>query len=233
MRRFVRICGIVLATLGVLTLAWVIVVWRWQDPFTGLYTRWEQHKLAQQLQHEFDTQPGPRLAGKKSPAAEARAIQHAAAQFRRNAKVGQAIGRIIVPRLGLNMVLVNGTDESSLQRGPGRDLQSFMPGQSRLVYIAGHRTTFLAPFSQIQAIQPGDRITLEMPYGTFVYRAFRHLIVPADDLSVLKSPQHELLTLQACHPRFFATHRYLVDGRLVAVEPRSGRTLQPSLFAAR
>jgi sortase A len=232
MRRFARISGILLAVVGVLTLAWVVVVWRWQDPFTGLYTRWEQHKLAQQLQHEFATDPGPRFAGTESLAAEARAIELAAARFRRTATVGQAIGRIIIPRLGLNMVLVNGTDEASLQRGPGRDLRTFMPGQSRLVYIAGHRTTFLAPFSHIDEIQPGDRIRLEMPYGTFVYRAFRHVIVPADDLAVLRSPRHELLALQACHPRFFATHRYIVYGHLVSVDPRRGRPLRPSLLAA-
>jgi sortase A len=233
MRRFARISGIVLAVAGVLTLAWAVVVWRWQDPFTGLYTRWEQHKLAQQLQHEFTTLPGPRFTETESLADEARAVELAATRFRRSAEVGQAIGRIIIPRLGLNMVVVNGTDEASLRRGPGRDLRSFMPGQSRLVYIAGHRTTFLAPFSHIDEIQPGDRITLQMPYGTFVYRAFRHVIVPADDLAVLNSPRHELLALQACHPRFFATHRYLVYGRLVAVDPRRGRPLAPALFAAR
>jgi sortase A len=231
MRRFARISGIALAGIGALTLAWVIVVWQWQDPFSGLYTRWEQHKLAQQLQHEFAA-PGLNFAGNESLAAEARAIELAAARFRHTATVGQAIGRIIIPRLGLNMVLVNGTDESSLEKGPGRDLRSYMPGQNRLVYIAGHRTTFLAPFSHIDAIQPGDRIELEMPYGSFVYRAFRHVIVPADDLAVLRSPRHELLALQACHPRFFATHRYIVYGRLVGVQPRRGRPLPPALLAA-
>jgi sortase A len=232
MRRFARISGIALAVIGALTLAWVVVVWQWQDPFTGLYTRWEQHKLAQQLQHEFATQPRVHFAGKESLAAEARAIERAAARFRRTAAVGQAIGRIVIPSLGVNMVLVNGTDEASLRKGPGRDLRSFMPGQDRLVYIAGHRTTFLAPFSHIDAIQPGDRIELEMPYGSFVYRAFRHVIVPADDLAVLRSPRHELLALQACHPRFFATHRYIVYGHLVGVEPRQGRPLPPALLAA-
>jgi sortase A len=108
-----------------------------------------------------------------------------------------------------------------------------MPGQRRLVYLAGHRTTFLAPFSRIDEIQPGDRIRLEMPYGAFVYRAFRHVIVPADDLAVLRSPRHELLALQACHPRFFATHRYIVYAHLVAVDPRRGRPLRAALFAAR
>jgi sortase A len=232
MRRFTRISGIVLAALGALALVWVFVVWRWQDPVTGLYTRWQQHKLAQQLHQEFATHPGPKFVRSESLAAEARAIEQAAARFRYSASVGQAIGRIIIPRLGLNMVLVNGTDEASLERGPGRDLRSFMPGQSRLVYIAGHRTTFLAPFSQIDEIQPGDRIRLEMPYGAFVYRAFRHVIVPANDLAVLRSPRHELLALQACHPRFFATHRYIVYAHLVAVEPRQGRPLRPTLLAA-
>jgi sortase A len=232
MRRFARISGIALAAVGALTLAWVIVVWQWQDPFTGLYTRWEQHKLAQQLQHEFATQ-GPKFARKETLAAEARAIELAAARFRHTATVGQAIGRVVIPRIGLNMVLVNGTDEASLERGPGRDLRSYMPGQNRLVYIAGHRTTFLAPFAQINVIQPGDSIRLEMPYGTFLYRAFRHVIVPADDLAVLRSPAHELLALQACHPRFFATHRYIVYAHLVAVDPRQGRPLRPALLAAR
>ncbi len=106
-----------------------------------------------------------------------------------------------------------------------------MPGQDRLVYIAGHRTTFLAPFSEINTIEPGDRIWLEMPYASFVYRAVRHVIVPADDLAVLRSPRHELLALQACHPRFFATHRYIVYARLVDINPRRGKPVQPALLA--
>jgi sortase A len=231
MRRFARISGIVLTVVGVLGLVWVVVVWRWQDPFTGLYTRWEQHKLAQQLQHEFAS-PAPKFVRGESLDAEARQIEAAAARFRRTADVGHAIGRIKITRLGLNMVLVNGTDEASLERGPGRDLRSYMPGQSRLVYIAGHRTTFLAPFSNINQMRPGDLIRLEMPYGTFVYRTFRDRIVPADDLAVLRSPRHEVLILQACNPRFFATQRFLVYAHLVSVDPRSGRPLRPALLAA-
>jgi sortase A len=225
--------GGILAAIGLLALIWVFVVWRWQDPFTALYTIWEQHKLAQQLEHEMGAEPPPKPLHSVSAGAEARAIELAAARFRRTADVGQAIGRIIVPRLGLSMVVVNGTDDASLERGPGRDLRTFMPGQNRLVYIAGHRTTFLAPFSHIDAIRTGDPIKLEMPYGTFSYRAVRHVIVPADDLGVLKSPRHELLALQACNPRFFATQRYIVYARLKAVEARNGRLLRPTLFAAR
>lgn len=232
LRRFARLLGGVLAALGLLALVWVVVVWRWQDPFTALYTTWEQHELAGQLRHEFALEPGLRFAHGEPLSTEARLIERAAARLRRTAGVGQPIGRIVVHRLGLNMVLVNGTDDASLERGPGRDLVSYMPGQNRLVYIAGHRTTFLAPFAHIDAIRPGDLIRLEMPYGTFVYRAFRHVIVPADDLAVLKSPPHELLALQACNPRFFATQRYIVYSHLVAVRPRDGRPLPPALLAA-
>jgi sortase A len=91
---------------------------------------------------------------------------------------------------------------------------------------------YLAPFSHIDAIRPGDPVTLEMPYATFLYRAVRHVIVPADDLAVLRSPHHELLALQACNPRFFATQRYIVYARLVRVDPRSGPSLSVEALAA-
>ena len=91
------------------------------------------------------------------------------------------------------------------------------------MYIAGHRTTFLAPFSHIERLKKGDSVRLEMPYATFVYRISGHRIVRADDLSVLRSPRHELLELQACHPRFFATHRYIAYAVPVRVVPRGGR----------
>jgi len=201
-----RIGGATLIAAGVLTLAWALVVWQWQDPFTALYTHWEQRGLARELDREL-TQFQPPRSGHRTLAAEELTIALEAARFRRETHRGQAIGRISISRIGLNMVLVDGTDHDSLTKGPGRDLRTYMPGQNRLVYIAGHRTTYLAPFSHIDAIRPGDAVRLQMPYATFVYRAYGHRIVPADDVSVLRSPPHELLELQACHPRFFATHR--------------------------
>jgi sortase A len=223
MTRAFRIGGLLLIVAGVLTLAWAIVVWRWQDPFTAVYTHWEQHKLAQSLDRQFDHFQPTRPAA-PDPAAEQHEIAVDAAHYRRSAGVGSAIGRIVIGRIGLSMVLVNGTDHDSLTHGPGRDGRTYMPGQNRLVYIAGHRTTYLAPFSHIDSIRAGDAIRIEMPYATFNYRATRHIIVRADDLAVLRSPDHELLALQACHPRFFASHRYIVYARLVSVTPRGGTT---------
>jgi sortase A len=218
MHRFARALGGLLIAAGVLTLAWALAVWRWQDPFTALYTHWQQGKLAHQLEAEQQAFTPAHATG--NLAAERRLIALDAKTFKRKAKTGQAIGRIVIGRIGLNMVLVNGTDHETLKKGPGLDPRSFMPGANRLVYIAGHRTTYLAPFSHINDIRVGDYIRLEMPYATFIYRTFKHKIVVDNDMSVLRSPRYEQLELQACHPRFFATHRYIVYAHLVAVHPR-------------
>jgi sortase A len=235
MRRRLRLLGTVLAVAGLLLLVWAAVVWQWQDPFTALYTTWKQHQLAEQYAKRASAFRAPAPAA-GTPAAERRDIAAEASDYRRTTHRGQAIGRIIVPRMGVNMVLVDGTDHDSLTKGPGRDLATYMPGQNRLIYVAGHRTTYLAPFSHIDSMRKGDQITIKVPYGTFVYRVTGQRIVPADDLSVLISPPHELLILQACHPRFFATHRFLVYAQLIHVDPRAGMpydlsaagTIQPS-----
>jgi sortase A len=231
-RRLVRILGTAMAVGGVALLVWVAIVWRWQDPFTALYTHWKQHQLAQSYEHRFAAyRPATLSRGTVSLAATRRTIAREARAYRLHSDQGQAIGRIRVPRLHLNMVLVNGTDHGSLMKGPGRDLRTFMPGEGQLIYIAGHRTTYLAPFAHIDVLRTGDFVTLEVPYATFRYRIFRHVIVPGDDLAVLKSHDREVVALQACHPRFFASHRYIAYGRLVRVEPRGGEAFTPPTSA--
>jgi sortase A len=221
MRRRVHLLGTLLAVAGVLTLGWALLVWQWQDPFTALYTTWKQHQLASQYDkraRSFTTTiSGPTVK------AERASIAREAKLYRLSSKRGQVIGRLRVPRMGINMLLVNGTDHDTLKKGPGRDGRTFMPGENRLVYIAGHRTTYLAPFSHIDRLRRGDRVTIEVPYGTFIYAVTRHRIVKSTDLSVLRSPRHELVELQACHPRFFATHRYIAYARLLRVEPRGAK----------
>lgn len=219
MRRYSRSLGTLLVIAGATTLVWAFVVWAWQDPVTNIYTRWEQHRLAQNYDKRFDGYR-PIVQPDTSLAAERRALRVKAKRYRVYARRGEAIGRITVPRMGINMVLVNGTDHEALTKGPGRDLRTAMPGEGRLVYIAGHRTTYLAPFSHIDSLHEGDRVTLRMPYATFVYAVTGHRIVTAGNLSVLRSHGHELLALQACHPRFFATHRYIAYARLVSVQMR-------------
>jgi sortase A len=231
--RWLRRLGLTMMICGVLVVAWAIVVWRWQDPFTALYTMYRQHELGQAYDkraHAFQLALPATPAAKPvhesnrpkkrvSLAADELAVSQAAREYRLESHEGDALGRMIVPRLGLNMIFVDGTNTESLMNGPGRDLQTYMPGENRLVYIAGHRTTFLAPFSAIDTMKPGDTITLELPYATFIYRVTGHVIVAATDLAVLRSPKHELLALQACNPRFFATQRYIVYARPTRVIP--------------
>jgi len=221
MRRGVRLFGTLLTIAGVLTLLWALVVWQWQDPFTALYTTWKQHQLASQYDKRTSSFK-PAISG-DTQAAEKASIAREAKSYRLSSTRGEVIGRLRVPRMGVNMLLVNGTDHETLKKGPGRDLRTFMPGENRLVYIAGHRTTYLAPFSHIDRLRSGDRVTIEVPYATFIYSVTGHRIVRATDLSVLRSPQHELVELQACHPRFFASHRYIAYAKLLRVEPRGAK----------
>jgi sortase A len=232
MRRLSRIAGTVLAVAGLGMLAWVLVVWRWQDPFTALYTHWKQHQLSQAYERRFSAyEPAQLRQNEVSVSARTKVIAREARLYRIHSGRGQAIGRIRVPRLDLNMVLVNGTDHNSLTKGPGRDRRTYMPGEGQLVYIAGHRTTYLAPFAHIERLRSGDAVTLDVPYATFRYRVFKHRIVGAHEMSVLRSHGVEVVELQACHPRFFASQRYIAYARLVRVEPRGGAAFEPPATA--
>lgn len=205
MRRLVRSLGAVLIVLGAGTLAWAGTTWLWKDPFTTAYTALEQRELARAYQRRAEDFPPPALAS----AGGEPAVAETARRYRKSLRPGDPVGRLHVPRLGLDMVVVEGTGTAPLRRGPGRHRDTYLPGEGELVYIAGHRTTYSAPFSQIDRLREGDAVVLELPYGTFEYRITGHRIVKATDVGVLRSKGREVIALQACHPRFFASHRYI------------------------
>ena len=218
MRRIARILGTLMIVAGVGALAWAFTVWKWEDPLTATLNYFEQRELSE----SFD-----RRLAERSPAAAAAEVSttlpRRAIQWRKSSKRGDAVARLRIPRLGLTEVIVNGTDRDSLKRGPGRYLGSAMPGEGELVYVAGHRTTYGAPFSKIDKLRKGDRVIVELPYGTFEYAITGHRIVAATETSVLKSKGREVLALQACHPRFFATQRYIAYAKPVSVSPPASR----------
>jgi sortase A len=223
MRRAARLVGTLMVVGGLLTFGWAVLVWQWQDPFTWLYTHREQSRLSSELAGKLETFR-PVEPKTRSLAAVRRDVAAEAARYRRSLRRGDAVGRITIGRIGLRIVLVEGTDHDSLERGPGLYEQAALPGQGRLIYVAGHRTTYLAPFSHIDRLRGGDVVTIELPYATFEYVVTKHRIVDADDLGVLRSHGREVLILQACHPRFFASHRYLVYAKPVAIVLRGGST---------
>jgi sortase A len=219
-----RVGGTVLAAAGLLAAAWAFTVWRWQDPFTALYTTRQQKTLETSYERKESVyRPRVRVRAATPLWQRRRSVRRAAAQYRMQLQRGEALGRLRVPRLQLNAIVVEGTDHGSLAKGPGHYTPSFVPGQGELIYIAGHRTTYGAPFAHIERMRVGDAVTIDVPYGTFVYRVFRTVIVPAGDVRRLESPGYEEVALQACHPRFFATERYLVYARPVSVKPRGGK----------
>jgi len=214
--------GTLLLVIGVGVLAWAATVYFWKDPFTTAYTAYEQRQLASNLDEQFDSwRPNREPVSQSGEPTKRDDVSREAKRYRLASKDGNAIARIRIPRLDLNLVVVNGTSVSDLRRGPGRHLDTYMPGEHELVYIAGHRTTYGAPFGDINELQPGDTITLELPYATIVYRVTRHRIVDDNDVSVLESPHDEQLVLQACHPRFFASQRYLVYATPASVKQRT------------
>ena len=163
MRPFTRILGLLLIVAGVLTLAWVIVVWQWQDPFTAVYTHVQQTRLTHRYERRVRAYRARPTHGNLS--AVARQIAEEARAYQRSLHTGDPVGRLKIGRIGLKMVVVQGTDHETLKKGPGHYEQSAVPGEGHLIYVAGHRTTYLAPFAHINDIKIGDYVTFSMPYA--------------------------------------------------------------------
>ena len=226
-----RRLGTVLIVGGLLVLAYAAAVLFWRDPVTDLYNRYQQNKLESALEHEFeawDVGPPPAVADAGDDdvdAAPRPGVMTArdARRFLRGLEQGQAFGRIHIPRIGVESIIVHGTRwGADLSRGPGHYERTTVPGLGKTVGIAGHRTTFGAPFRKIDKIKAGDEITLEMPYATFRYRVFQHEIVDEKDWSVIRNRGFDTLMLSACHPLYGSSERWIVYAKLVAVQPREG-----------
>jgi sortase A len=190
--RLLIIGGAVLFGIGVLALAGLSVyVW-----YTNNYARNQQKKLAA----EWKEKPLPvtRIA---------------------NATVapGAPVAQIIVPRMNLVAIVVElaGMDDrANLNRGPGHVPGTAYPGMPGNVFIAGHRTTYGAPFGPLDQMRNGDKIILVTAEGKHIYTVYEQRIVDPHDLSVLNQEGEPRVTLMACHPKFTARQRLLVIGRL-------------------
>ena len=114
-------------------------------------------------------------------------------------------------------MVVRGTAPDDLREGPGLLDGTPLPGQGGTTAVAGHRTTYGAPFRRLDALRRGDAMTMRLPYGTFHYAVEGRRIVAPSDLSVLRRVGHDRLVLSACHPLFSAARRIVVVARLVRV----------------
>jgi sortase A len=231
-----RLLGGILAGIGILVVAYAATVVLWRDPATDLYARWKQHELSETLDEAFAEQPSiippapvssepvPRaISDEERVEQEKLAVARAANNLHAKLKLGKALGRMTIPRLGLKTVFVHGTRWGpDLSQGPGHYPQTSLPGVGRTMAIAGHRTTFGAPFRHIDSLRRGDSITVALPYATFKYRVFAHKIVDSDDWSIIRDRGFDTLVLSACHPLYSAKQRWIVFARLVRVDPAGG-----------
>jgi sortase A len=204
-----RALGTVLVVVGLLVLADAAVTLAWQEPLTALRAGRAQSHLAGQL-HALEL-AAPRRAGDRAQVAAA------ASALARSRRDGQAVAELRIPRIGLHAVVVRGTTAADLRDGPGLLAGTPLPGQHGTTAIAGHRTTYGAPFRHLDALRRGDAITLRLPYGSFRYRVRERRIVAPSDLSVLRRAGRDRLVLSACHPLFSAARRIVVLAELTGV----------------
>jgi sortase A len=135
--------------------------------------------------------------------------------------VGGAIDELTIPAIGLDTFVVNGVSEQDLMLGPGHYPGTALPGQFGNVAIAGHRTTYGAPFYALDALRMGERILVTSRIGRrYLYRVSRApFVVPPSDTAVLAPTSTAELTLTTCTPRYWATSRLVVVARLVNPPP--------------
>jgi sortase A len=220
-RRPLRALSTVLIIAGVLMLTDAALTVAWEEPFSSLYAKIVQDRLGDDL-HKLERRRPSAIerAALEALQGQQRRMAFLARRLRVTARPGAAVGRIRIPKIGANFVVVNSTDTVSLRKGPGIYDEVPFPGAPGTTAIAGHRTTYLAPFRHIDKLAPGDEISIEMPYGRFTYEVQKRRIVAPTEVSVIKRVGYDRLVLSACHPLYSAAQRIVVFARLVAAQAR-------------
>lgn len=205
-----RRAGFVLLGLGVLVLGFVA----YQLWGTALYEHSAQARLHQEIGHSLHTKGT--LSTRRAPAVSSgHLVISQVAPATADPAVGAAVGLISMPTIGVaDAAIVEGTDEGQLQEGPGHYLGTPLPGEAGNAAIAGHRTTYGAPFYSLDGLKPGDPINVETPQGLFQYTVFRSLVVDPTDTTVLQTTALPTLTLTTCNPRYSASQRLVVQALL-------------------
>lgn len=220
LRRLVRDISSVLMISGLLLVLDAGVTLVWQEPVTAVIALIKRSQIDNQYL-SYQTAPLTSLqhhALVALPSPQDR-ISFLARQEQRMVGTGDAIGHITIPKIGASYTVVQGTNTSSLEKGPGHYPATAFPGLGQTVAIAGHRTTYLAPFRHVDALRPGNRIMLKMPYGLFTYQVQYTKIVLPTALWVTRDVGYERLVLSACNPLYSAAQRIIIFARLKSVTP--------------
>jgi sortase A len=220
MRRLIRDISWVLIISGALLLVDAGLTVVWQEPVTAVIALIKRGQIDKRYL-SFRTAPLSRIDRHAMASLRSldQRISYLARREQRQVATGDAIGRIVIHRIGASFDVVQGTDTASLEKGPGHYPATAFPGLGQTVAIAGHRTTYLAPFRHIDELKPGDTILLKMPYANFTYVVQYHKIVLPTALWVTRNVGYERLVLSACNPLYSAVQRIIVFARLQSMQP--------------
>jgi sortase A len=227
--RALRTLAIALIVLGALALIDAGITLVWQEPITALIALVRQNHLSGELRTVERT--SPTAAERRALASltdERRRIEYLAWEMQRHTRDGSPVGRIVIPRVDASYVIVRGTGTDELESGPGIYDETNFPGIPGTTAIAGHRTTYLAPFREINFLRPGNHIMLDMPYAHFTYTVTGQRVVqPTDVRAVVDDVGYSRLVLSACTPVFSAAQRLLVYARLTRIVPEGAARRLP------
>jgi sortase A len=182
---------------------------------TGLAESHSQSVLRQQLDHELHRVHNDSPSTSSTTTTPVGAVPEPAPTTAPPAE-GSPVAMLQIPKIGVNKIVVEGTNTPDLHQGPGHYQGTPLPGQAGNAAIAGHRTTYGAPFYNLDALHTGDEIMLTTPQGSFTYKVARSLVVSPSDRSVLAASATPELTLTTCTPRFSASSRLVVQAALFA-----------------
>ena len=204
LRRAVAAVGRVLITLGTLILLFVA----YQLWGTGLAEARSQDRLRDGFEQVLEA------AGVPAAAAPPRAAGPVPGPAPPPAPEGDAVALLRIPRIGVDKAVVEGVGVGDLKQGPGHYPTTPLPGQPGNAAIAGHRTTYGAPFYKLDELEPGDDILVTTRQGRFRFEVVESKVVRPTDVSVLDPAPGTRLTLTTCEPRFSAARRLIVVAEL-------------------
>jgi sortase A len=202
----VRRIGQLFILAGLAVLLWVV----WEIWGTNFITHRAQSHLRDQFRDRVAAAPAaataPTTAGQPPPPLaeqpDARLVP----------PQGDAVARMLIPKIDLDVIVVEGVDPGSLKKGPGHYPGTPLPGDDGNVVVSGHRTTYGAPFHDLDGLATGDSIVVDTDRGEFAYKVTSILVVAPDDDGVLDPvPGRHTLTLTTCNPKFSASERLIVQ----------------------
>jgi sortase A len=224
-RRLARALSSLLIVVGLLMLSDVVVTLVWQEPVTaliGLVKRADTN--TRYLSYSSMPLSSAQLTSLQRIGGEEERVSYLASQERLEVPNGAAIGRLSIPAIGVGYDVIQGTGTGDLERGPGHYASTALPGEGQTVAIAGHRTTYLAPFRNLNELRRGDRITLVMPYATFIYAVTNQRVVTPNAWWITRNVGYDRLVLSACNPLYSASQRIAVFAALVSMKPSAAVT---------